>query len=182
MMRSASAISVLLLLVLTACGGETSVGANLETEFQAASDAPRLGERSEAPSPTPDEPEQASPEPATEQPASTTEPPPEPATAPTSEEAAAAEPVVSLEVSINSDTAGSGQFDPSLARVFTSSCIRWTNADSVPRSVIADDGSFDSGELAPGGTFVYCFEVPGKFNYHDGTRPYAVAAVEVIAQ
>jgi plastocyanin len=91
-------------------------------------------------------------------------------------------PQVALTVVVNSDTAGKSQFDPSAARIYSGTCVAWRNADKVKRSVVADAGSFTSGDIAPGGSWTYCPKSTGKFNYHDGTRPYAVAYLEVLAR
>ena len=42
----------------------------------------------------------------------------------------------------------------------------WTNADEGPHTVTADDRSFDSGLLAPGGSFSQTFTRVGKHGYH----------------
>jgi plastocyanin len=81
-------------------------------------------------------------------------------------------------IRIQGDSAG-GQFQPSQAGVTRGTTVRWTNADSSPRSVEADDGSFTSPELAPGASFDLVATTAGKFPYHDGTRPYAVATLQV---
>jgi len=89
---------------------------------------------------------------------------------------------VALQIAINSDTSGSTQFVPSAARVFAGSLVEFVNTDSVPRSVVADNGAFDSGMIPPGGTWRYDATQPGAYNYHDGTRPYAVGTIEVVAR
>ncbi len=85
------------------------------------------------------------------------------------------------EIAINSD-GGASQFDPSQAAAFVGGIFRWTNKDSVPRSVEADDGSFRSPMLAPGESFDLKASRAGTVNYHDGTRPYAVAAIQAVAR
>jgi plastocyanin len=85
-----------------------------------------------------------------------------------------------FEIDINSDTAGTTQFDPAAARVFKGTLVTWTNKDAVVRSVEADNGAFKSPSIPPGGTFSVTANTPGSFNYHDGTRPYAVASLEVV--
>lgn len=88
----------------------------------------------------------------------------------------------SFEIDINGDNSGTTQFDPSAARVFAGTTVRFVNKDSVARSVEADNGSFASGSIAPGGTWNYKAGTAGQFNYHDGTRPYAVGNLEVVAR
>jgi plastocyanin len=93
----------------------------------------------------------------------------------------AADPIA-LTITINSDTGGQSQFDPSAARIYQGTCVQWKNADRVARSVVADANAFSSGPIPAGGTYTYCPKAAGKFNYHDGTRPYAVASLEVLAR
>ena len=88
--------------------------------------------------------------------------------------------VPDFEISIHSDSAGDSQFDPSVARVAQHTRVRWVNRDSVPRSVVAGDGTFDSGMIPPGGSYAYVASVSGSFDYTDGTRPYAVGRLEVV--
>jgi plastocyanin len=71
------------------------------------------------------------------------------------------------------------QFEPRLAGVFVGTTVRWTNTDSVPRSVEGDNDEFKSPMIAPGASFDYVATVKGNFNYHDGTRPYAVGTLQV---
>lgn len=87
---------------------------------------------------------------------------------------------IAISIAINSDTGGSTQFEPSAVRVFVGSLVEWVNRDTVARSVVADNGAFDSGPIAPGGNFVYEADTVGEFNYSDGTRPYAVGVLEVL--
>jgi len=91
-------------------------------------------------------------------------------------------PQVAIHISINGDNADMPAFDPSVAAIYTGTCAEWTNDDRVARSVIADAGSFHSPSLAPGATWTYCGTTTGSFTYHDGTRPYAVATLNVEAR
>jgi plastocyanin len=82
-------------------------------------------------------------------------------------------------VKINSDAAGSA-FEPTVVEVKPGARVQWVNKDTVKRSVVSDkQGLFASGPLAPGASWTYTVKTPGTFNYHDGTRPYAVGQIVV---
>ncbi len=154
-------------LLLASCGTSTKVGDESDLNFKDQANS-RLGQRSPSPSPVaqsgapPDE-KQVIGKPTVE-------------VKPTQQQTQAA----AISVAINSDSKGSA-FDPSAVRVSKGSKITWVNKDSVVRSVEADDGHFNSGNLSPGASFTYTANQIGKFNYHDGTRPYAVGSIEVVA-
>jgi plastocyanin len=85
-----------------------------------------------------------------------------------------------LVIKIQNSNASDGAFSPAAGvTVPRGSVVRWQNTDSQPRSVIADDNSFASPMIPPGGTFDYTFNSPGKVSYHDGTRPFAVGSFTV---
>jgi plastocyanin len=87
-----------------------------------------------------------------------------------------------FDITINGDNTSQPQFSPPAAKVYTGTVITFTNHDSVPRSVVSDNsGVFDSGPIPPGGTWKYTAATVGTFNYHDGTRPYAVAYFQVVS-
>ena len=164
-------IALVLALVLTAaaCSDESSVGSGVDLSVSDQAEGLRLGETTTT---------------------TTTEPTDTGAlaigettttTAPTTTTTAAPEQPA-ITITINSDTSGTTQFDPSAARVFVGSLVAWTNADSVPRSIEFDDRSLNSGMIQPGETYLYRADRVGQFNYTDGTRPYAVGTLEVIPQ
>lgn len=163
------ALLVTALLTLAACGGDNSVGSDELLEGGATGET-RLGETTTT---------TTTAAPATDEAAPTTAAPTTaaPTTAPPTTQA---QQQVSIEIAIQPDSAGN-QFEPRVARVFAGSIVRWTNTDSVPRSVEADNGQFTSGPIAPGASFDYTADTPGTFNYTDGTRPYAVGTLEVVA-
>lgn len=76
----------------------------------------------------------------------------------------------------------SSGYDPYYIRVYKGGSIKVTNVDSQARTVTADRGEFDSGKIAPGVTWVYVANTVGKFNFHDGTRPFVVGTLEVLAK
>ena len=163
MKRTVISAVIVAMAVLAGCGGDETVGEDLRTEGFEDDGSGRLGERETTTTAAPGE--------AT----ATTAPP---AAAPTT--TAAPQQQTAIEIKIQADDAAS-QFEPSIARIYAGTCARFVNTDSVPRSVEADDGSFSSGEIAPGASYDAC-PAAGRHNYHDGTRPYAVGSLEVLAQ
>lgn len=56
--------------------------------------------------------------------------------------------------------------------------VTWTNADSLPHTVTADDGSFD-GDVAAGGTFSQAFATAGTFAYHCEIHPSMTGTITI---
>ena len=58
-------------------------------------------------------------------------------------------------------------FDPSVDTVAVGATVTWTNKDDDDsHTVTANDGSFDSGQIAPGGTFQRTFNAIGSYPYY----------------
>lgn len=76
-------------------------------------------------------------------------------------------------------------FNPSLVQTSSAATITWTNADAVPHTITADDGSFDSGIISSGGTFTTTFAESGTYAYycqiHGGPGGQGMAGTIVIA-
>lgn len=90
-------------------------------------------------------------------------------------------PQQTFEIDINGDNAGTTQFDPPAARVFVGTSVKFVNKDSVARSIESDSNAFaPSGPIAPNSSWTFKPTAAGQFNYHDGTRPYAVGSLEVV--
>ncbi len=72
------------------------------------------------------------------------------------------------------------RFEPATLTVAPGSTVRWFNDDALPHTVTATDGSWDSGNLAPGGTFERQFDSPGTYaylcRYHPGQTGTIVVA------
>jgi plastocyanin/quercetin dioxygenase-like cupin family protein len=62
-------------------------------------------------------------------------------------------------------------FEPIDLEVAAGTTVTWTNDDSAPHTVTADDGSFDSGTLQPGDTFSFTFEAGAEVTYHCEIHP-----------
>ena len=169
-MRKLVVLLAVLLAVGTACSDDAEVGEGVETEGLDGS-GERLGAVTTTTAP-----------PTTVAPATTAPPRAAPTTAPsrpTAPPTTRAAQQAAIEIKIQGDTQGS-QFDPRLAQVRSGSVVKWVNVDSEPRSVAADNGAFRSPLIAPGASFELKAPAPGQYNYHDGTRPYAVAQLQVV--
>ncbi|WP_171161920.1 cupredoxin family copper-binding protein [Streptomyces sp. I05A-00742] len=57
--------------------------------------------------------------------------------------------------------------------------VTWTNNDSTPHTVTADDGTFDSGPLNQGQTFSRTFNQRGQFTYHCSFHPSMTGTITV---
>lgn len=152
--------------MVSACGGDSKVGSGVDLDVEDVVGDARLGERTTTTTVAPGASQQLGIGETT-----TTAP-----VAPPTTQAAG------FEIAINGDNSAQSQFHPSQARVFVGTTVRWVNRDVRPRSVVADDGTFSSPTLAPGQSFTWAAARPARIDYHDGTRPYAVATLEVVAR
>ena len=57
-------------------------------------------------------------------------------------------------------------FDPKQITAKVGESVSWKNDDGTTHTVTADDGSFDSGNLASDKTFSQTFDKAGTFKYH----------------
>lgn len=63
--------------------------------------------------------------------------------------------------------------------VATGTTVTWTNNDSAPHTVTADDNSFSSVTLNKGDTYSRTFTAAGTFPYHCSIHPTMTASVVV---
>ena len=85
---------------------------------------------------------------------------------------------VTIEVSINEQ---SPYFEPGVVQVLVGSKVRFTNKGTAPHSVLSDTAAFNSGPIPPGGVWIFEADRPGRYNYSDGGRPFAVGSIEVVS-
>ena len=80
------------------------------------------------------------------------------------------------------DVAIPGRFysPPSLA-VLVETTVTWRNQDNTTHTVTADDGSFDSGYVAPGGSYERLFSKPGVYAFHCTIHRFMRGVVRVYA-
>ena len=70
-------------------------------------------------------------------------------------------------------------FAPARIEVTAGTTLVWTNRDQLAHTVTADDGSWDSGPIAPGGTWRHSFAQPGTYSFHCTPHPFMTGVVVV---
>ncbi|MET0750584.1 MAG: cupredoxin family copper-binding protein [Solirubrobacterales bacterium] len=71
------------------------------------------------------------------------------------------------------------KFDPETIRVEAGTEVTWTNSDDAPHTATADDGAFDTGNLAKGESKSVELDHPGSLSYYCRFHPFMKATVEV---
>ena len=88
-------------------------------------------------------------------------------------------PVAALSGNVEVAIAGFA-FDPASLTIKVGTTIKWTNQDTAPHTVTADDKSWGSGDLNKGDSFSYTFNQAGSYAYHCGVHPNMKATVTVV--
>jgi plastocyanin len=70
-------------------------------------------------------------------------------------------------------------FDPKQLTAKVGESVSWKNDDGTTHTVTADDGSFDSGNLASDKTFSQTFDQAGTFKYHCALHASMIGTVVV---
>lgn len=84
-------------------------------------------------------------------------------------------------VDIVSDPSNSaGFYVPTSLTVQVGHPVTFVNDDTAPHSVVADDGSFDSGVLTPGQTFTWTPKKTGRYGFSDFLVPSMHGSLEVV--
>ena len=71
------------------------------------------------------------------------------------------------------------RFAPPTLTIAAGETVRWFNDDALPHTVSATDGSWDSGNLAPGQAFERRFDTTGNFPYLCRYHPGMIGTIEV---
>lgn len=72
-------------------------------------------------------------------------------------------------------------FTPAELLIAATGTVLWTNNDNAVHTVTANDGSFDSGDLAAGATFTQTFS-RGAYYYHCKHHPEATGLVRAMVK
>jgi plastocyanin len=70
-------------------------------------------------------------------------------------------------------------YDPSLLTIAAGQVVTWTNTGAQGHTVTADDGSFDSGNIAAGASASLEFDTPGTYTYYCTPHPWMKATITV---
>ncbi len=75
---------------------------------------------------------------------------------------------------------GGQSFSPNPGTVMAGQTVAWFNADSVVHTATADNGSFNTGSIAPGATSSpITMSTAGSVNYHCALHPSMVGSLTV---
>ncbi|HYM57852.1 MAG TPA: cupredoxin family copper-binding protein [Solirubrobacteraceae bacterium] len=72
-------------------------------------------------------------------------------------------------------------FEPPSLTLLAGDTVTWTNSDASAHNVAALDGSFESGNLGPGGRFSFTFQQPGRVPYRCTIHPFMSGSLDVFA-
>lgn len=70
-------------------------------------------------------------------------------------------------------------YNPGTMTIKNGDTVTWKNNDSVSHSVVADDDSFNSGEIIAGSKYKRTFVKTGTYNYHCAIHPNIKGVVVV---
>lgn len=71
------------------------------------------------------------------------------------------------------------RFEPATLTIAVGETVRWFNDDALPHTVSATDGSWDSGNLAPGQSYERRFDTAGSYPYLCRYHPGMAGTIEV---
>jgi plastocyanin len=70
-------------------------------------------------------------------------------------------------------------YDVPRASVAAGTTVTWTNTGSQAHTATASDGSFDTGDIAPGSAATFTFSTPGTYTYICTPHPWMTAQIIV---
>ncbi len=70
-------------------------------------------------------------------------------------------------------------YSPNAITIKAGESVMWMNGDELAHTVTADNGSFDSGFIDPGGSYTYTFTTAGAFTFHCTPHPWMKGTVVV---
>jgi len=74
-------------------------------------------------------------------------------------------------------TGGANSFTPNPASEMAGSTVAWRNNDGTTHRIVANDGSFDTGNITPGATSQTVMASAAGVNYHCSIHPAMVGSI-----
>jgi plastocyanin len=84
-----------------------------------------------------------------------------------------------VSIPLGASTLGNRAFAPDQVDIAVGGTVTWSNTDTVAHTTTADQGSWDSGSVAPGGKFSSTYSTAGTFPYHCAIHPGMVGTITV---
>jgi plastocyanin len=81
----------------------------------------------------------------------------------------------------NPDDPTTWGFQPADVVIQAGTTVIWRNNGKSVHTVSADDKSFESGDIPPGGTWKHTFDTPGAFAYHCSPHPWMKGQIRIVA-
>jgi plastocyanin len=72
---------------------------------------------------------------------------------------------------------GTQSFNPNPASAAQGTTVSWTNGDGATHRLVANDGSFDTGNIAPGATSAPLMLTDDGVNYHCSIHPNMIGSI-----
>jgi len=88
-------------------------------------------------------------------------------------------PSASATIPSGASTMTTTAFGANPLTVTSGTTIMWVNNDNVTHTSVADAGAWNSGSIAPGGSFSRTFSSTGTFTYHCTIHPNMVGTIVV---
>ncbi len=85
------------------------------------------------------------------------------------------------QVYIDDNGPTSGKFYLAESRITQGDTVFWLNRDDLTHTATADDGSWTTGNIAPGDERSHTFNAPGRIGYHCAIHPSMKGTLEVVA-
>ena len=70
-------------------------------------------------------------------------------------------------------------FAPKTVTIAGGDTVTWKNVDTVSHQVVANNGAFASGQIAPNRIYAKRLDTPGTYGYHDALHPVLKGTVKV---
>jgi hypothetical protein len=88
---------------------------------------------------------------------------------------------ITILIPANAESLNTKGFGDNPKQVVQGSTVTWTNEDTVPQTITAVNGEFDSGQLAPGASFSQTFSNVAVIPYYSTLHPALSGTINVIA-